>query len=102
MIPLFPLNTVLFPDGLLPLRIFEPRYVDMISECLKSGTGFGVCLISDGQETGQAASIYEIGTLANIVDFQTEEDGLLGITVLGGKSNTRVKYDCRAESVIAW
>lgn len=55
----------------------------MISECLKSGSGFGVCLISDGQETGQAASIYEIGTLANIVDFQTEEDGLLGITALG-------------------
>lgn len=84
-IPLFPLNAVLFPDGLMPLRIFEPRYLDMISECLKTGSGFGVCLINSGSETGEAVRIYDIGTLASIVDFQTNEDGLLGITVAGGQ-----------------
>ncbi|MCG8324997.1 MAG: LON peptidase substrate-binding domain-containing protein [Thiotrichales bacterium] len=84
-IPLFPLNTVLFPEGLLPLRIFEPRYLDMVSECLKTKTGFGVCLISQGHEVGGAASIHDIGTLAGIIDFQSRDDGLLGITVEGSR-----------------
>ncbi|MDX1518916.1 MAG: LON peptidase substrate-binding domain-containing protein [Gammaproteobacteria bacterium] len=84
-IPLFPLNTVLYPDGLLPLRIFEPRYLDMISECLKSKRGFGICLISQGKETGRPPKIHPVGTLATIVDFQTNDDGLLGITVAGGR-----------------
>ncbi len=82
-VPLFPLNTVLFPEGVLPLRIFEPRYTDMISECLKSDSGFGVCLIDEGNEVGQAATIHKVGTLARIIDFQREEDGLLGITTIG-------------------
>lgn len=82
-IPIFPLNTVLFPDGILPLRIFEPRYVDMISNCMKQGTGFGVCLIQQGSETEPNARISQIGTLGNITDFETLQDGLLGITVTG-------------------
>ena len=82
-IPLFPLNTVLFPEGLLPLRIFEPRYVDMVSECFRSGSGFGVCLIREGKETGQAAECYDIGTLAHIIDWDQGDDGLLGITSQG-------------------
>ena len=49
-IPLFPLRTVLFPGGFLPLRIFEQRYIDMVRECARSDTGFGVCLISEGEE----------------------------------------------------
>ena len=65
-IPLFPLNTVLFPQGVLPLRIFEPRYLDMISDCLKNNTGIGVVLIREGKEVGSAASTYDVGTMSEI------------------------------------
>jgi uncharacterized protein len=82
-IPLFPLQTVLFPNGPLPLRIFEPRYVDMISSCMKSGVGFGVLLIESGEETGPA-TMYELGTVATIVDWDQLSDGTLGIVVVGG------------------
>ena len=82
-IPLFPLQTVLFPGGPLPLRIFEPRYVDMISRCLKSGIGFGVLLIRSGDETG-SASTHDLGTVATIVDWDQLNDGTLGVVVLGG------------------
>jgi uncharacterized protein len=82
-IPLFPLQTVLFPGGPLPLRIFEPRYVDMISRCLKSGVGFGVLLIRSGEESGPAPT-HEIGTVASIVDWDQLSDGTLGVVVLGG------------------
>lgn len=82
-LPLFPLNTVLFPEGPLPLRIFEPRYVDMVSDCLRNDRGFGVCLIKSGNETGAPAEVYEVGTLARITDWHQRHDGLLGITTLG-------------------
>jgi len=79
------LNTVLFPDGPLPLRVFEPRYLDMVSRCLKTNTGIGVCLIQDGAEVGAAAQTYEIGTLSNITYWHRRPDGLLGITVRGSE-----------------
>src|SRR5215472_14441288 len=79
---LFPLNTVLFPGGALPLRIFETRYLDMVSRCLKEGQGFGVCLIREGAETG-AAKIHMAGTLAEIGDWSRGEDSLLHILVRG-------------------
>lgn len=82
-IPLFPLHTVLFPGGVLPLRIFEPRYLDMVSDCLRQDSGFGVCLIREGREIGAAASTYEVGTLARISWFDRRDDGLLGINVSG-------------------
>lgn len=82
-LPLFPLNTVLFPGGVLTLRIFEARYLDMVSACLKQDSGFGVCLIRSGAEVGQATDIHEIGTLAKITDWTQREDGLLGITCRG-------------------
>lgn len=82
-IPIFPLNTVLYPEGILPLRIFEPRYLDMIGECLKEQKDFGVCLIRNGLETGKAASVYEIGTTAKIVDWNSHDDGTLLITCIG-------------------
>ncbi|HEC18760.1 MAG TPA: peptidase S16 [Gammaproteobacteria bacterium] len=82
-IPLFPLHAVLFPGGTLPLRIFEPRYLDMISDCMKQDRGFGVCLIREGSEVGKAADTYEIGTLSNICYFNQQADGLLGITAHG-------------------
>jgi len=82
-IPLFPLHAVLFPGGTLPLRIFEPRYLDMISSCMKQDKGFGVCLIREGSEIGKAAETYEIGTLSNVSYFNQQADGLLGITAQG-------------------
>jgi Lon protease-like protein len=83
-VPLFPLGTVLFPGGPLPLRIFEPRYLDMLSDCLKNDRPFGVLLIREGDETGLATT-YEVGTLAKIVDWYQGSDGLLGVTAIGGQ-----------------
>ena len=80
---LFPLGTVLFPGGPLPLRIFEPRYIDMVSHCLRNDEPFGVCLIRAGREVGQAAAPFETGTLAKIVDWDRGDDGLLSLTALG-------------------
>lgn len=82
-VPLFPLNTVLFPGGVLPLRIFEPRYLDMVSDCLKSDKGIGVVLIKDGAETGQAAETYDTGTLSSISYWHKRADGILGVTLKG-------------------
>ncbi len=82
-VPLFPLNVVLFPGGPLPLRIFETRYTDMVSERMQNDGPFGVLLIRDGQEAGGAASTWEVGTLARITDFYQGSDGLLGITAIG-------------------
>ena len=81
-VPLFPLSTVLFPGGPLPLRIFEARYVDMIGRCMKDDSPFGVVLIREGGEVGPAKT-YDIGTLARIVDWYQGSDGLLGVTARG-------------------
>jgi hypothetical protein len=83
-LPLFPLNTVLFPGGPLALRIFEPRYLSMIGHCVQHGSSFGVCLIREGSEVGDAAVPHEIGTIARIRDWQPAGEGVLGITVEGG------------------
>jgi uncharacterized protein len=82
-LPLFPLNTVLFPGGPLPLRIFETRYTDMVRRCMRERSSFGVLLIRGGAEVGSVTSTAEIGTSARIVDFYLLPDGLLGITCLG-------------------
>lgn len=92
-IPIFPLHTVLFPGGPLPLRIFEARYTDMISQCLKSNIGFGVCLITEGKEVGGIASTHEVGTLASIQDWHMRKDGLLGIVVKGEKRFRVIKQN---------
>ena len=81
-IPLFPLNTVLFPGGPLRLRIFEARYVDMVRHCMKTDSDFGVVAIRHGQEVGPA-EFHEVGTTAEIVDWSQEPDGLLGLAVAG-------------------
>jgi uncharacterized protein len=83
--PLFPLNTVLFPGGPLPLRIFETRYVDMVRYCMRERSPFGVVLIRSGMEVGAtgAAETCAIGTTARIIDFNSLPDGLLGITCVG-------------------
>jgi len=83
-IPLFPLNIVLFPDGRLPLRIFETRYYDMVRRCMREGRGFGVVLIREGSEVGAGdTELYEVGTMAHIVDFHQLSDGLLGLSCVG-------------------
>lgn len=81
-VPLFPLRTVLFPGGPLPLRIFESRYIDMISHCMKNDIAFGVLLIRDGTESGPATT-HDVGTLARITDWYQGSDGLLGVTAIG-------------------
>jgi len=83
-IPLFPLSTVLFPDGPLPLRVFEPRYLDMLSHCMKSGSDFGVVMLRSGLETGEAGTA-TVGTRARVVDWYQGSDGILGITAVGGE-----------------
>jgi Lon protease-like protein len=82
-LPLFPLDTVLFPGGPLPLRIFEPRYLDMVSRCLREQSGFAVVLLSGGDEKSSAASFAATGTEARIVDFDRLEGGVLGISCVG-------------------
>lgn len=82
-LPLFPLNMVLFPHSVLALRVFEPRYLALVSACMKGDHGFGVCLIHDGAEVGEAASPHLIGTRAHITDWYQHPDGVLGITVQG-------------------
>lgn len=85
-IPLFPLSIVMFPGGRFDLQIFERRYIDLIRHCLRSETGFGICLLKRGDETTQEnleQSIYDTGTYAKIIDWNQLENGLLGITVEG-------------------
>jgi hypothetical protein len=82
-IPLFPLRTVLFPDGHLPLRIFEQRYLAMVRDCARNDSGFGVCLIIEGEEAIAPVRTALVGTLACIVDWYTLEDGLLGVSATG-------------------
>ena len=95
--PLFPLASVLFPGGRLQLRIFEPRYLDLVRECTRHGTGFGVCLTLQGQEVGEPAVPAAIGTIARISDFHRDDDGLLGIVAEGGArfrvARSRVRSD---------
>lgn len=99
-IPLFPLNSILFPKGRVSLQIFESRYVDMIRQCLKDQTGFGVVLIESGSEVvhkGQKLDIHRVGTYSNVVDWNQLPNGLLGITV-EGHTTFRIIESWREES----
>lgn len=82
-VPIFPLQTVLYPGGLLPLRIFEVRYMDMARACLKDGRPFGICLIKEGQEVGTPAIPETIGCLARIAECDMEELGILKVKAAG-------------------
>lgn len=84
-VPLFPLNSVILPQGRIPLQLFEPRYIDMLTRCLKEERGFVVVLLREGGEASLQASFYDIGTYVRIVDFRQLENGLLGITVEGDR-----------------
>ncbi|GAB4183596.1 MAG: LON peptidase substrate-binding domain-containing protein [Wenzhouxiangellaceae bacterium] len=80
-LPLFPLRTVLFPGGMLPLKVFEQRYIDLVRDSVRDQSGFGVCLLiaNEGEPTG----IARIGTMATIDDWYLRDDGLLGINASG-------------------
>ena len=84
-IALFPLHTVLFPGGLLPLRVFEPRYMEMATACLREGIPFGICLIREGREVGAPAVPHAVGCLARIMQWDMQQLGVLSITVRGEK-----------------
>ncbi|MFA7553737.1 MAG: LON peptidase substrate-binding domain-containing protein [Spongiibacteraceae bacterium] len=89
-IPLFPLSAVLFPQGRMALQIFEPRYTDLVSQCLKNDTGFGVVWLREGSETFKLNTevdprLAQIGTYAKIVDWDSLANGLLGVTIEGSK-----------------
>jgi len=85
VVALFPLHTVLFPGGPLPLRIFETRYTDMVRRCMREQQPFGVVLIQEGDEAGPVATTATVGCSARIVDFYTLKDGFLGISCVGDR-----------------
>lgn len=96
-LPLFPLNAVLFPGGLLPLQIFEQRYMAMMKTCLRDSTGFGVCLIRHGAEVGAPATPETLGCSARVVRWDMEQLGVLKIVAQGERrfrvQATRVQDD---------
>ena len=100
-LPLFPLNTVLFPGCNLDLQIFEARYLDMIGRCMKQGGGFGVVCILDGDEVGVAPEGFAlVGCEARITDFQQQDNGLLGIRVQGGRRFTVLRTEVQRDQLI--
>lgn len=100
VLPLFPLRVVLLPGGALDLRIFETRYLDMVRDCGRAGTGFGVCLIVDGHEAGVPAVPAEWGTEALIEDFGSTPEGLLSLRVRGARRFRVLATRVRANGLI--
>lgn len=105
-LPLFPLHTVLLPGAPLGLRIFEPRYLDMVRDCSHRNAGFGVCLILEGEEVGVPASTAAFGTEARIEDFGSTDNGLLTLQVRGVRRfhvrQTRVRDNGLIVGDIEW
>lgn len=103
-LPLFPLNAVLFPDGVLPLKVFETRYIDMVRDCMKRESTFGVVLIKSGKEVGSAAEPETIGCMAHIIDWDASQLGVLVLRTRGGQRfrilETRVCADQHLEARI--
>jgi Lon protease-like protein len=97
-LPLFPLNAVLFPGGPLALRIFEPRYLSMVSQCMRGQHGFGVVLIEEGSEAG-AAKFATTGTRAEIVDWNRGRDGLLALVAEGHERFTVLQSHRQADGL---
>ena len=83
-VPIFPLNTVLYPDGLLPLKVFEQRYIEMTKACLRDSVPFGVCLIREGREVGAAAVPEPVGCLATIEQWDMPQLGVFHLVTRGG------------------
>ena len=100
-LPIFPLHAVLVPGAELPLKVFEVRYVDMVSACLKRGEPFGICLIQSGREVGAAAVPQAVGTLAHIIECDMPEPGILMLRVRGGERFRIRSRSTRGELVMA-
>ncbi|HUP29778.1 MAG TPA: LON peptidase substrate-binding domain-containing protein [Usitatibacter sp.] len=99
-LPIFPLQTVLYPGSLLPLRIFEVRYMDMAKACLKDSSPFGVCLIKEGPEVGGTAVPESLGCIATIADCDMEELGILKVRALGGERFRIVSSEVNRQGLI--
>ncbi|WP_447648998.1 LON peptidase substrate-binding domain-containing protein [Pseudomonas abietaniphila] len=100
-LPLFPLNAVLFPGCVLDLQIFEARYLDMIGRCMKQGEGFGVVCITEGSEVGDVPEGFsQIGCEALVTDFQQQDNGLLGIRVVGGRRFRVVEAQTQRDNLL--
>jgi len=84
-LPLFPLKTVLFPEGVLPLKVFETRYIDMVRDCMRREAPFGVVLIRSGQEVGAAAEPEAVGCLAHIRQWDMPSLGMMMLRTEGGQ-----------------
>ncbi|MCL6713626.1 LON peptidase substrate-binding domain-containing protein [Pseudoxanthomonas sp. z9] len=106
ILPLFPLHAVLLPGAGLGLRVFERRYLDLVRDCGRSGRGFGICLILEGEEAGQPAVPAAYGTEAMIEDFDTGPDGLLALRVRGARRfrviRTRVRDNGLVTGEVQW
>lgn len=100
-LPIFPLNSVLFPGGRLPLHIFEERYTQMINACIDEKRPFGVCLIREGQEVGGPATPFDVGCTADIVEVQRLEEGRLNVICTGGERFTINEITQRMPYIIA-
>ena len=105
-LPLFPLHAVLLPGAALGLRVFERRYLGMVSDCGRSGRGFGICLILEGEEAGVPAMPAAFGTEALIEDFGTGDDGLLTLQIRGARrfhvERTRVRDNGLVMADVTW
>lgn len=103
-LPLFPLSGVLLPFGRVPLKIFEPRYLQLVRDCVKSNSPFGVVWIRRGAEIVQrgraAPELGDYGTCARIVDWDQLPNGLLGITIAGGERFTLFETRTRSNGLI--
>ncbi len=98
-LPLFPLGTVLFPGGLLPLRLFEQRYLEMAKQCLRDGLPFGVCLIREGVEVGEPATPEPVGSIARIAQWDMQQLGLLQIVAKGERRFRIVERRLQADGL---
>lgn len=105
-LPLFPLHTVLVPGASVGLRVFEPRYLDLVRDCGRHGSTFGICLILEGGEAGTPATPAAWGTEALIEDFDRDGDGLLTLRVRGARRfhvrDTRVRDNGLVVAGIEW
>lgn len=99
-LPIFPLNTVLFPGGVLPLKIFEQRYMAMARDCLRDGTDFGVCLIAQGHEVGSPALPHLVGSSARIAEWDMPQLGVLQISARGGARFRILHHEADAQGLI--
>ena len=103
-LPLFPLHTVLYPGGVLPLKIFEQRYIEMTKSCLKDGNPFGVCLITQGEEvaggTRSAPAFATVGTLATITAWDMPQLGILHVTSTGGARFQVRSHTVRSDGLV--